>query len=128
MAVEIHPSAIVDPSAKLGENVKIGPFCIVEANTVIGDDCMLDSHVQIKSYTSMGKGNVVHSNAILGGPPQHLAFKDEETTVEIGDNNIFREFMTIHRGTAQGRSRTTVGNNCMLMAYVHVAHDCRRRQ
>lgn len=124
MATEIHPSAIVSTGAQLGENIKIGPFCVVEDNTVIGDDCVLDSYVQIKEFTSMGKGNVIHSNAVLGGPPQHLGFKGEKTTVEIGDNNIIREFMTIHRGTAQGCGFTKVGNNCMLMAYAHVAHDC----
>lgn len=124
MSTEIHPSAIVDSGAQLGENVKIGPFCVVEENTVIGDGCMLDSHVQIKSHTTMGAGNVVHTGVVLGGPPQHLAFKNEDTTVEIGDNNIFREYMTVHRGTVQGRGRTVIGNNCMLMAYVHIAHDC----
>ncbi len=124
MAVEIHPSAFVDPGAELGENVKIGPFCVVEDKTVIGDDCTLDAHAQVKSYTRMGARNVIHSGAVLGGEPQHLGFKNEETTVEIGNDNIFREYMTIHRGTVQGHGRTVVGNNCMLMAYVHVAHDC----
>lgn len=124
MATEIHPSAIVDPGAQIGENVKIGPFCVVEDNVVIGDDCIIDAHAQIKAYTSMGKGNVVHSGAVLGGEPQHLGFKGEPTTVEIGDNNIFREYMTIHRGTVQGCEKTVVGSNCMIMAYVHIAHDC----
>lgn len=126
MPTEIHPSAIVDPNAEIGENVKIGPFCVVEGNTVIGDDCILDSHVQIKSYTRMGKGNLVHTGAVLGGPPQHLGFKDDPTTVEIGDNNVLREYVTIHRATGVdiGRESTVVGNNCLLMAYVHVAHDC----
>lgn len=124
MSTEIHPSAIVDPGAQLGENVKIGPFCVVENNTVLGDNCTLDSYVQIKAFTRMGKGNAIHSNAVLGGAPQHLAFKEEETTLEIGDNNLIREFVTLHRGTTQGHGRTVIGNNCMLMAYVHVAHDC----
>lgn len=124
MATEIHPSAIIDPAAELGENVKIGPFCVVEDNTVIGDGCVLDAHVQIKSYTKMGKGNTFHTGAVVGGPPQHLGFKGEPTTVEIGDNNVFREYMTIHRGTVQGHERTVVGSNCLLMAYVHIAHDC----
>ncbi|CCO22042.1 acyl-ACP--UDP-N-acetylglucosamine O-acyltransferase [Maridesulfovibrio hydrothermalis] len=124
MPTVIHPSAIVDPGAQIGENVKIGPFCVVEDDTVIGDNCTLDSYVQIKSFTSMGKGNAVHSSAVIGGAPQHLAYKGEKTTVEIGDNNIFREFVTIHRGIANGPGRTLIGNECMLMAYVHVAHDC----
>jgi len=124
VATEIHSSAIVDAGAKLGENVKIGPFCFVEDNTVIGDNCVLDSYVQIKAYTRLGKANMVSSHAVLGGAPQHLAFKEEETTLEIGDNNLIREFVTLHRGTKQGHGRTVIGNNCMLMAYVHVAHDC----
>lgn len=126
MATEIHPSALVDSNAQLGENVKIGPFCIIEGNTVIGDNCTLDANVQIKSFTRMGKGNTLDSGVIIGGLPQHLGFKGEETWVELGDNNILREYATIHRATGVdiGRESTVVGSNCMLMAYSHVAHDC----
>ncbi|NDV28497.1 acyl-ACP--UDP-N-acetylglucosamine O-acyltransferase [Desulfovibrio sp. JC010] len=126
MATEIHPSAIVDSGAQLGENVKIGPFCIIEGNTVIGDDCTLGANVQIKSFTRMGKGNTLDSGVVLGGLPQHLGFKGEETWVVLGDNNILREYVTIHRATGVdiGRESTIVGNNCMIMAYAHVAHDC----
>lgn len=125
MANTIHPTAIISPKAELGDNISIGPFCVVDGKTVIGDNCSLDSYVQIKEYTKMGSGNVVHSHTCLGGPPQHLAFKNEPTTVEIGNDNIIREYVTIHRGTTQGHSYTSIGSNCMLMAYVHIAHDCR---
>ncbi len=125
MANIIHPTAIVSPGAELGDNVSVGPFCVIEDNTVIGDNCSLDAYVQIKEHTKMGSGNMVHSNACLGGPPQHLGFKNEPTTVEIGNDNIIREYVTIHRGTTQGHGYTSVGSNCMLMAYVHIAHDCR---
>ncbi|MBI9110553.1 acyl-ACP--UDP-N-acetylglucosamine O-acyltransferase [Maridesulfovibrio ferrireducens] len=125
MSTGIHPTAIVDPGAVIGTNVTIGPFCVVEGNTVIGDNCYLDSYVQIKSFTRMGKGNSIHSNAVLGDAPQYLGFKEEETTLEIGDDNIFREFVTVNRGTVEGGGCTRIGNNCMLMAYVHVAHDCK---
>ncbi|WP_319759217.1 acyl-ACP--UDP-N-acetylglucosamine O-acyltransferase [Maridesulfovibrio sp.] len=126
MSTDIHPSAIVDSSAQLGENVKIGPFSIVEANTIIGDNCTLDAHVHIKSFVSMGSGNTISSGVILGDLPQHLGFKGEETWVKLGDNNILREYATIHRATGVdiGHESTVVGSDCMLMAYSHVAHDC----
>ena len=124
MSTGIHHTAIVDPGAVIGANVTIGPFCVVEDNTIIGDNCSLDSFVQIKSFTRMGKGNSIHSNAVLGDAPQYLGFKGDETTLEIGDNNIFREFVTVNRGTVEAGGRTCIGNDCMLMAYVHVAHDC----
>ncbi len=124
MTTGIHPTAIVSPGAKIGENVTIGPFCVVEDNTVIGDNCFLDSYVQIKSFTRMGKDNSIHSNAVLGDAPQDLGFKGDETTLVIGDNNIFREFVTVNRGTVKGGGCTRIADKCMLMAYVHVAHDC----
>ncbi|WP_320175073.1 acyl-ACP--UDP-N-acetylglucosamine O-acyltransferase [Maridesulfovibrio sp.] len=126
MATEIHPTAIVDSGAQLGDNVKIGPFCIIEGNTIIGDNCTLDANVQIKSFSRMGNGNTLDSGVVVGGLPQHLGFKGEDTWVEIGDNNIFREYATIHRatGVSIGRESTVIGSNCMLMAYTHVAHDC----
>ncbi|WP_421902589.1 acyl-ACP--UDP-N-acetylglucosamine O-acyltransferase [Maridesulfovibrio sp.] len=126
MATEIHPSAVVDSGAQLGENVKIGPFCYIEGNTIIGDNCTLDANVHIKPFTRMGKGNTLDSGVVLGGLPQHLGFKGEETWVELGDNNSLREYVSIHRATGLdiGRENTVIGSNCMLMAYTHVAHDC----
>ena len=125
MSLSIHPSAIVDPKAELGKDVLIGPFCLVEAGTVIGDGCVLDAYVHIKNNVRMGKGNHIHSHACLGDVPQHLGYKGEDTGLVIGDNNVIREYMTMHRGTVQGHGLTTVGSGGLFMAYSHVAHDCR---
>ncbi|WP_243546093.1 acyl-ACP--UDP-N-acetylglucosamine O-acyltransferase [Pseudodesulfovibrio tunisiensis] len=125
MATEIHPTAVVDPSVKLGVDVRIGPYVVVEADTVIGDGSYVESFAVIKRYTEMGKNNHIHPNAVIGGEPQHVAYQDEKTFTRLGDNNTVRECVTIHRGTVQGDGETVVGSNCMLMAYSHVAHDCR---
>lgn len=124
MSTEIHATAVVHPAARLGRDVVIGPYCIVEDKVELGERTRLEGFVHIKPYTVMGADNVVHSYACLGGEPQHLGFKGEETFVRIGDRNIIREYVSIHRGTAQGRGETRVGSDCMIMAYVHVAHDC----
>ncbi|WP_461210296.1 acyl-ACP--UDP-N-acetylglucosamine O-acyltransferase [Desulfocurvus sp. DL9XJH121] len=125
MATQIHPSAVVDPGARIGANVVVGPYAIIEADTVIGDDCRIDAFAQVKRYTTMGTGNVIHSNALLGGDPQDLKFKDADTRLVMGEGNIVREFVTIHRGTPGGRGETVIGSHCMIMAYAHVAHDCK---
>lgn len=124
MTSSIHPSAMVHPGARLGQGVVVGPHCIIEDNVVIGDGTVLEAFAQVKSFTRMGARNHIHSYVMIGGLPQHLGFKGEETWVEMGDNNIVREFATVHRGTVQGFGKTALGSNCMLMAYVHVAHDC----
>lgn len=125
MGVSIHPTAIVDSKAQLGQDVSVGPYCIVEGESVaLGDGVRLDAHAQVKSHTTIGAGTRVHSFACLGGEPQHLGFKGEDTVVEIGANCIIREYVTVHRGTAKGLGYSRVGDDCMLMAYVHVAHDC----
>lgn len=125
MSLSIHPSAIVDPKAELGENVEVGPFCLVEAGAVIGHGCVLDAYAHVMSSVRMGAGNHVHSHACLGGVPQHLGYKGEDTLLVIGDNNVIREYMTMHRGTAQGRGETRIGSGGLFMAYSHIAHDCR---
>ncbi|GAB6043701.1 acyl-ACP--UDP-N-acetylglucosamine O-acyltransferase [Endothiovibrio diazotrophicus] len=125
MNVSIHPTAVVDPSARLGEGVTVGPFCLVEAHTTIGDGCVLDAYVHIKSHVTLGSGNHIHSHACLGGAPQHLGYRGEETTLLIGNDNEIREHATMHRGTVQGHGVTTVGSGGLFMAYSHVAHDCR---
>lgn len=124
MSVQIHQTAVVHPAARLGSDVVVGPYCVVEDKVELGDRTRLEAFVHIKPYTVMGADNVVHSYACLGGEPQHLGFKGEETYVRIGDRNIVREYATINRGTVQGRGETRVGSDCMLMAYIHVAHDC----
>lgn len=125
MSTTIHPTAIVDPKAQLGQDVEIGPYCIVEDNVQIGDGTRVDAFAQVKKFTTIGKNNHIHSYAYLGGEPQHLGFKGEETYVRIGDDNLIREYVTIHRGTEVGHGYTSVGSGCMFMAYVHIAHDCR---
>lgn len=124
MATDIHSSAVVDPSVELGVDVKIGPYVVVGAECKIGDGTFLESHAVIKDYTEMGKENHVHPHAVIGGEPQHTAYKGEKTFTRIGDNNSIRECVTIHRGTVQGTNETRIGSNCMFMAYSHIAHDC----
>lgn len=125
MATQIHPTAVIDSTARIGEDVTVGPYCVVEANATVGDGCRLEPYALIKTNVSMGAGNHVHSYAVIGGDPQHLGYKGEETYLRIGDNNIFREGVTIHRGTTQGGGETVIGSECLIMAYAHVAHDCR---
>lgn len=115
--------AFVHPDAKIGNNVIIDPFAYIDSNVVIGDGCHIYPHACVLSGTRMGKNCNIYYGAVVGGIPQDLKFVGEDTTVEIGDNNNIREFVTIHRGTAS-KGKTVVGNNCLIMAYCHVAHDC----
>ncbi|MBG0789639.1 MAG: acyl-ACP--UDP-N-acetylglucosamine O-acyltransferase [Desulfovibrionaceae bacterium] len=125
MASEIHPSAVIDPSAELGADVRIGPYVVIGADTKIGDRTHLECHCVIRPNTEMGADNHVHPHAVVGGEPQHIAYKGEKTFTRIGDNNTIRECVTIHRGTVQGEGETVIGSDCLFMAYSHIAHDCR---
>lgn len=118
----ISSFSYVDPKAELGSNVEIGPFCYVEAGAVIGSGCKLDSHVTIKHHTTIGKNNFFGQGSVIGGDPQDRKYKGEPTYLVIGDDNVFREYVTIHRATGEGKS-TTVGNHCFLMAYTHLGHN-----
>jgi len=120
----IHPQAIIEPGAVIGKNVSIGPWTYIASNVVIGDDCEISSHVVINGPTCLGKGNRVFQFASIGEDCQDLKYAGEPTELIIGDNNIFRESCTIHRGTAQDKSLTQIGSNNLFMAYTHVAHDC----
>ncbi len=120
---QIHPTAIVDPKAQIGEGVEIGPFCIIEAGTQIGAGSTLESNVIIKRGTSIGTNCRLMPHVILGGEPQDLKFKGEESFVRIGNNNILREMVTIHRATGEGQA-TVIGDDNLLMAYVHFGHNC----
>lgn len=120
---DIHPTAIVPKSAQLGEDVSIGPFCIIEDNVIIGDGCKLTSSSRIGSGTVLGQNVKVFHGAVIGTIPQDLKFGGEETKAVIGDGTVIREYATINRGT-KAHGETTIGKNCFLMAYSHIAHDC----
>ncbi|MCJ8320550.1 MAG: acyl-ACP--UDP-N-acetylglucosamine O-acyltransferase [Colwellia sp.] len=120
----IHPQAIVEPSAQIGENVTIGPWSYIGEGVIIGDNCEINSHVVIKGPTRIGKGNRFFQFASIGEECQDLKYDGEPTELVIGDNNTFRESCTIHRGTIQDNSLTQIGSNNLFMAYTHVAHDC----
>jgi len=120
----IHPTAQIDPSARIGENVTIGAYTIVGADVSIGDGTVIGPHVVIEGPTRIGRDNRISQFASIGGPPQDKKFSGERTELEIGDRNLIREFVTINRGTGEGGSLTSVGNDNWLLAYVHIAHDC----
>ena len=119
----IHPTAVVDPNAKIGENVKIGPYSVIGPEVTIGNGTTIESHVVIEGETIIGENNYIFSFASIGKDPQDLKFGGEKTRVVIGNNNKIREFVTIHRGTTD-KYETRVGNDCLIMAYVQIAHDC----
>lgn len=123
MAV-IHPTALVDEQAQLGDQVVIGPFCTIGPDVTLGDNVELKSHVVVQGHTVIGAGSVLHPFAVIGGAPQHLGYKGEDTRLIIGERNIIREYVTMNPGTVQGRGETVVGNDCLFMASTHVAHDC----
>jgi UDP-N-acetylglucosamine acyltransferase len=120
----IHPTAIVSPHAKIGEAVEIGPYAIIADNVRIGDRTIIGPHVVIDSFVEIGSACQIFQFASVGAIPQSLKFQGEETWAIIGDRCIIREFVTINRGTKDGGAITRIGNNCLLMAYAHVAHDC----
>ncbi len=120
---KIHRTAIVDAGAKLSEGVEIGPYCIVGKRVKLGKNTKLFSNVVIEE-TEMGRNCVVYPFTSIGLPPQDIRYKGEKTAVRIGDNNIIREYITIHRGSVGGDKVTRIGNDNFLMAYVHIAHDC----
>lgn len=119
----IHSSAIVDPSAQLAEDVEIGPWTLIGPDVVIGSGSKIESHVVIKGPTVIGKGNHIFQFSSIGESTPDLKYRGEPTRLVIGDNNVIREGVTIHRGTVQDSSETRIGNENLLMAYVHVGHD-----
>ena len=123
---EIHKTAIVSPKAEIGENVKIGPFTVVEDGVIIGDNCQIQSSVLLAEGTVLGKGVKVFHGAAIGSVPQDLKFSGEPTKAIVGDNTTIREYVTFNRGTTYhpDNFRSECGKNCLLMAYSHVAHDC----
>jgi UDP-N-acetylglucosamine acyltransferase len=119
----IHPTAMIDPQAQLEDPVWIGPYCVIEANTKVGAGTILEFNVIVKSGTTIGKRCRVWPNVVFGHEPQDSKYKGEQTFVRIGDDNVFREMVTIHRATGQGEA-TVIGNQNLFMAYAHVGHNC----
>jgi len=122
--MKIHELAVVDPGAKLGANVTIGPFAVIGADVTIGDGCEIGAHVVIEGWTEIGAECRFHTGAVIGSPPQDLKYRGEETHLVIGKQNVFREYVTANIGTVGGGGVTQIGDNCLMMAYAHVAHDC----
>ena len=124
MTSRVHPTAIVHPKAELAESVIVGPYTLIGEHVRIGRGTRIDSHVVIEGWTDVGDDCQIHSFVSLGAPPQHLNYKGEKTYVRIGHHNILREYVTINRATAFGGGVTSLGDHNVLMAYVHIAHDC----
>lgn len=121
--MKIHPTAIIDTKAELADDVEVGPYCFIGPNVKIGSATTIGAHAVIDGYTTIGENNRIFSGAVIGSITQDLKFKGEKSCVNIGDRNIIREYVTINMGTDKD-SATVVGNNVLLMAYCHVAHDC----
>lgn len=123
-APDIHPLAVVAPSARLGAGVKVGPYAIIGEETELGEECVLHAHAVVQGPAKIGRGNLFHPFCSVGGDPQDLKFHGERTQLTIGDKNTFRENVTVSRGTVGGGGITTIGNGSLFMAYAHIAHDC----
>jgi UDP-N-acetylglucosamine acyltransferase len=121
---EKHPTAQVHPDALIGEGTQIGAFSIVDAKVKIGKNCQIHDHVIIRDYTSLGDDVSIFPFAVIGSAPQHLKYKGEPTSVEIGNRVTLRENVTVHKGTTIGISKTIIGDDAYIMAYGHIAHDC----
>jgi UDP-N-acetylglucosamine acyltransferase len=118
-----HDTASIAAGARLEEGVKVGPYAVIEDDVEIGSGTIIGAHAVIHSFVHVGRGNQIFPHVVLGGAPQDVSFKEVDTWVEIGDDTVFREYVTVHRATQAARP-TKIGSNCYLMAYAHVAHDC----
>lgn len=123
--VEISRFAVVENGAEIGEGTVVSPFAYIGRDVKIGKNCKIGPNCVISGKTTIGDGNIFVSHAAIGGPPQDISYKGEETQLIIGDNNIFREFVTVNRATTKEEKITRIGSNCLFMAYAHIAHDCR---
>ncbi|MBT5799057.1 MAG: acyl-ACP--UDP-N-acetylglucosamine O-acyltransferase [Alphaproteobacteria bacterium] len=124
MSPLIHPTAIIDKKAEIGNNVQIGAYSVIGADVVLHDNVCLQSHIVVEGPTSIGKGTQIYPFCVIGTPAQHTKYKGEPATLEIGANNIIREKVSIHRGTEIGGMSTVIGNNNFILADCHIAHDC----
>ncbi|TIL84842.1 MAG: acyl-[acyl-carrier-protein]--UDP-N-acetylglucosamine O-acyltransferase, partial [Mesorhizobium sp.] len=120
----IHPSSVIEAGAKIGEGVRIGPFCHISADAVLGDRVELVSHISVMGATTIGATTKVYPMATLGAPPQNNKHKGGRTTLVVGENCTIREGVTMHVGTDSSRGETTIGDNGNFLAYAHIAHDC----
>jgi UDP-N-acetylglucosamine acyltransferase len=123
--MSIHPTAVVDPKATVHSSAIVGPYCVIGGEVEIGAACQISSHVAIEGPTKIGSENRIFPFASIGLAPQDLSYKGEPTRLEIGDHNTIREFVTINRGTVKGGGLTRVGSHNLIMAYTHIAHDCK---
>ncbi|NLW96357.1 MAG: acyl-ACP--UDP-N-acetylglucosamine O-acyltransferase, partial [Xanthomonadaceae bacterium] len=124
MATDIHPTAVVDPSARLGEGVSVGAFTWIGPGVEIGDGTTIGPHCSVHGPTRIGRGNRIVGHAAIGGDPQDKKYRGETVSLEIGDRNLVREFVTFNRGTGDGGGVTRIGSDNWFLAYTHVAHDC----
>ncbi|MHB8652761.1 MAG: acyl-ACP--UDP-N-acetylglucosamine O-acyltransferase [Terriglobia bacterium] len=122
--MKVHPTSIIHPRAQIAGSVSVGPFTVIGEGVELGEDCEVMSHVVLGGPTKLGKQNRIFPYASLGLDPQDIKYHGEPTRLEIGEGNTFREFVTVHRGTTGGGGVTRIGNHNLLMAYVHIAHDC----
>jgi UDP-N-acetylglucosamine acyltransferase len=121
----IHPSSLIDPEAELAPDVRVGPYAIIEGPVQVGPGCVVESHACLCGPMTLGRDNFVGHGAVLGKSPQHKGYRGEPTTLAVGDGNVFREHVTIHRGTVQGNGETRIGDRNLFMIGCHVGHDCR---
>lgn len=122
--MKVHPTAIIGDEVKLGRDVEVGAFCVIEGKVEIGDRTKIGNRVTIKGKTKIGENCRIYDGAVIGEEPQHLRYEGEESEVIVGNNVLIREYVTIHRGTKIDKMKTIIGDDVMLMAYSHVAHDC----
>lgn len=122
--MKAHPTALIDPRARLSEDLEVGPYSVIGPDVTVGPGCVIMNHVTLIGRTTLGRDNTVHPYAVLGGKPQDLKYRGEDTEAVIGDGNTFREFVTVNIGTAGGGGVTRIGNGGLFMAGCHIAHDC----
>ena len=122
--MHIHPTAIVAAGAQIDSSAQIGPYAVIGPHVTLGAKCIVGAHAVIDGHTCMGESNHIHPHAVIGGPPQDLKYKGEPTRLTIGDNNQFREFCTVHKGSIPDAQGTIIGSHNLIMANAHVAHDC----
>ncbi|MBL7543414.1 MAG: acyl-ACP--UDP-N-acetylglucosamine O-acyltransferase [Bdellovibrionaceae bacterium] len=126
--MKVHPSSVLSPDVELGPDVEIGPYCLIQGKVKIGRGTIIEGHATVGSrygILELGENNHIFSGAVIGGPPQDITYKSEPTKLIIGNNNTFREFSTVNLATNKGDGKTEMGNNCYMMAYTHIGHDCK---